>query len=134
MKGIFYACDLIVYQSQVCDHRTPKCDLCKIQACDGRTAKQNIACVGVCACDCTPLTARPAFVDLIFQQNNILILNFYLVMTDQKYLGKQRQGFILDLLQSSFANKNAEYALQEFINFKLKLLTTIIILFYSIDD
>ena len=27
--------------------------------CDDRTAKQNIACVGVCACDRMPLTARP---------------------------------------------------------------------------
>ena len=27
--------------------------------CDDRTAKQNMACVGVCACDRMPLTARP---------------------------------------------------------------------------
>ena len=29
---------------EVCDHRTPKCDLYKILACDDLTAKQNMAC------------------------------------------------------------------------------------------
>ena len=32
----------------MCDHSTPKCDLNKIQACDDRTAKQNMAYVGAC--------------------------------------------------------------------------------------
>ena len=66
MKGIFYVCDFIIQQSQVCDHHTPKCDLYKIQVCDDRTAKQNKACVGVCMCDCTPLTARPACLALLY--------------------------------------------------------------------
>ena len=43
----------------MCNHCTPKCDLYKILACDDRTAKQNMVCVGICACNRTPLMARP---------------------------------------------------------------------------
>ena len=55
----------------MCDHHTPKCDVCKIY---DRTAKQNMACVGVCVCDRTPLMARPV-IHKIDSKNEWLLLS-----------------------------------------------------------
>ena len=43
----------------MCDHCMPKCDLYKTLVCGDCTAKQNMACEGVCVCNRMPLTARP---------------------------------------------------------------------------
>ena len=59
------------------DHRTPKCDSYKIQACDNCTIKQNMACVRVCACDRTPFTARPGMSRcFFFRLYQIVILGY----------------------------------------------------------
>ena len=54
----FCTFDLALSNGHACDNRKPKRSVIENSACDNRTSKLNMTCVGTCACHRRPFMAR----------------------------------------------------------------------------
>ena len=52
-------CNFALNNCQECNNYMPKRPVIKNKACDNRMPKLNMACVGMCTCNCMPFLARP---------------------------------------------------------------------------